>query len=211
MPMISDNLTFFRQFLRAPKMVGSIIPTSRHVIGRLLDEVDWSVTRIFVEYGPGVGTFTQPILQRLDPGAVLIAIDTSSDFINHLAARIDDPRLRLVHGSAADIEAILGEHANGQRADQVLSGLPFSTLPPGIGDRIVTATAQALTPGGSFLIYQYSPFVLPLLWRHFSSVTQRRIWRNIPPCYIFTARKGEEEVQRNRFSSAPIRENSGAA
>lgn len=191
MHSIADNLKFFRQFLRSPKMVGSVYPTSRVVIDHLLDQVDWSATAVFVEYGPGVGTFTRPILDRLRPDGRLIAIDTCRDFIDHLHDDITDPRLTLVHGSAAQIETILRDHAGGRRADHVISGLPFSTLPPGIGQEIAAATARALTPDGSFLIYQYSKFVLPLLRPHFASLHYRRLWRNIPPCFVFTARAGQ--------------------
>ena len=41
-------------------MVGSIIPSSRVLIDKMLDPVDWANTKLFVEYGPGVGTFTRP-------------------------------------------------------------------------------------------------------------------------------------------------------
>ena len=211
MPMISENLTFFRQFLRSPKMVGSIIPTSGYVIDRLLSQVDWQATDVFVEYGPGVGTFTRPILDRLRPDARLIAIDTCRDFIDHLAERIDDPRLRLVHGSAADVESILARHAEGRKADYVASGLPFSTLPPAIAREIMAATARALAPGGTFLIYQYSLFVLPLLAPHFPSVNRSRVWRNIPPCHVFAARKAAEAGTAAAPAGRAIRESSGAA
>lgn len=190
MHSIADHLKFFRQFLRSPKMVGSVIPTSQIVIDHLLAAVDWSATRVFVEYGPGMGTFTRPILDRLGPDARLIAIDTCRDFIDHLGDAITDPRLRLVHGSAADIETILAEEAGGLPADYVISGLPFSTLPPGVGDGIMAATERALAPGGAFLIYQYSKFVLPLLRRCFTNIRYRRLWRNVPPCFVFIARKG---------------------
>ena len=38
-------------------------------------------------------------------------------------------------GSAADVEQILKDRGFGS-ADYVLSGLPFSTLPPGVGDKV---------------------------------------------------------------------------
>jgi len=191
MHSIADNLKFFRQFLRSPKMVGSVIPTSRVVIDHLLSHVDWQATKVFVEYGPGVGTFTRPILDRLAPDARLIAIDTCRDFIDHLKDTLPDPRLHAVHGSAADIEAILRDHAGGQAADYVISGLPFSTLPAGVGSQIMAATARALRQNGAFLIYQYSDFVLPLLRPHFAAIGRKRLWRNIPPCMVFVARQGQ--------------------
>lgn len=185
----TENLKFFGQFLRAPRMIGSVIPTSPRVIDHLLSRVDWSATRVFVEYGPGMGTFTRPILQRLRPDGQLVAIDTCGAFIDHLKRAVDDARFLPVQGSAADVEAILDRHAGASGADYVLSGLPFSTLPEGVGDAIVRATHRVLNPGGSFLVYQYSSFVIPMLRPHFPSVTRGRIWRNIPPCVVSAARK----------------------
>jgi len=189
MHSISENLAFFRAFLRAPKMVGSIIPTSSFVIERLLGQGNWSTVRLIVEYGPGLGTFTRSILKRLNEQGLLIAIDPNPDFVAHLRETITDPRLIIVEGSAADVEEIITRYAPGQSVDHIISGLPFSTLPEGVGDHIVAATHRVLTPGGSFLIYQYSRFVLPLLKPYFARIDQMRIWPNIPPCMVFAAYK----------------------
>ena len=50
---------FFRQFLKHPGMIGSVIPSSRALVDAVLEPVDWERTRLFVEYGPGVGTFAR--------------------------------------------------------------------------------------------------------------------------------------------------------
>ena len=80
----SPQWQFLRGFLKHPLMVGSVIPSSRVLIERMLRPVDWKNTRLFVEYGPGVGTFTRPVLEKLGPDATLVAIDTNADFINYL-------------------------------------------------------------------------------------------------------------------------------
>jgi len=85
---------FFRGFLKHPAMVGSIIPSSRVLIDKMLDPVDWANCKVFVEYGPGVGTFTEHVLARMAPDAVLIAIDTNSDFVEYLGRKIRDSRPR---------------------------------------------------------------------------------------------------------------------
>ena len=48
---------FFEGFLQHPVMVGSIIPSSRFTIEKMLRPVKWDECKLFVEYGPGVGTF----------------------------------------------------------------------------------------------------------------------------------------------------------
>src|SRR5205085_6576663 len=63
----SPQWQFLRGFFKNPVMVGSVIPSSRVLIEKMLRPVDWENTRLFVEYGPGVGTFTRPILDLLGP------------------------------------------------------------------------------------------------------------------------------------------------
>src|SRR3546814_3035489 len=72
---------FFQGFLKHPVMVGSIVPSSDRLIRKMLGPVDWANTKLFVEYGPGVGTFCRSILERMAPDAQFIAIDTNPDFI----------------------------------------------------------------------------------------------------------------------------------
>ena len=184
----SPQWQFLRGFLKNPVMVGSIIPSSRVLIDKMLGEVDWANTRLFVEYGPGVGTFTRHILDRLGPEGTLVTIDTNPDFTRYLTESLDDPRLVAVTGSAADVEQILAERSLGA-ADYVLSGLPFSTLPPGIGDAIAEATAKVIRPGGAFLVYQFSPKVRDFIAPHFQRIDRGFEWINVPPATLFWAYK----------------------
>ena len=182
----SPQWQFLRGFIKNPVMVGSIIPSSGKLIDKMLDPVDWKNTRLFVEYGPGVGTFTRPILDRLAPDAKLIAVDTNEDFIAFLKKDIDDPRLIAVHGSAAEVEQIVADHGFAQ-ADYVLSGLPFSTLPPGVGQAIGAATSRVIRAGGAFLVYQFSPKVRDYIAPFFERIERGFEWINAPPATLFWA------------------------
>ena len=182
----SPQWQFLRGFFKNPVMVGSIIPSSRVLIDKMLGPVDWANTRLFVEYGPGVGTFTRHVLDRLGPDATLVTIDTNPDFTSYLRKSIDDPRLVAVTGSAADVEQILAERSLGQ-ADYVLSGLPFSTLPPGVGDAIGEATAKVIRPGGAFLVYQFNPKVRDFIKPYFERIERGFEWVNVPPATLFWA------------------------
>jgi phospholipid N-methyltransferase len=179
---------FLRGFIKHPVMVGSVIPSSKVLIDKMLEPVDWENCKLFVEYGPGVGTFTGHVLQRLAPDGTLIAIDTNADFTSYLRRKFADSRLFPVTGSAADVRQIMAD-CGFEHADYVLSGLPFSTLPPGIGPKIAQETAAALRPGGAFLVYQFSPKVREFLVPHFDRVDRGFEWINIPPAQLFWAWK----------------------
>ena len=90
----SQALLFARNFLRYPKVLGSVVPSSRFLVDQLLKHVDWDAARLIVEYGPGVGTFTGEILRRMRPDAQLIAwgrhpplYDTRLSTATHSAGR----------------------------------------------------------------------------------------------------------------------------
>lgn len=174
---------FFRGFCEHPRMVGSIIPSSRRVIEAMLEPVDWERCQLFVEYGPGVGTFCRPVLDRLPRGGELLVIDTNPLFVDYLRHTIGDSRFNAVLGSAEEVEEIVGSLGH-DGADYVLSGLPFSTLPDGVGARIAAATHRVIRPGGAFLTYQFSAVARDLTARHFPQVETGFVWANVPPCLL---------------------------
>jgi phospholipid N-methyltransferase len=181
---------FFQGFIEHPVMVGSIIPSSGYTIRKMLAPVDWERCQLFVEYGPGVGTFCRPVLDQLRRDGTLIVIDTNKLFIDYLNRTITDSRFIAVHGSAEDVEAIIRAHGP-DHADYILSGLPFSTLPEGLGPRIAAATHRAIRPGGAFLTYQFSKAAHNLTAQHFDRVDSGFELLNILPCRLAWGWKDE--------------------
>lgn len=175
---------FFKGFVKHPRMVGAIAPSSHWVVEAMLDKVDWANCDLFVEYGPGVGTFCQTVLDRLNPDARLLVIDLNPDFINYLSNEFRDNRFIPVHGSAANVGQIIKD-AGFDHADYVLSGLPFSTLPNNLGPVIAEETAKAIRTGGAFLVYQYRARARDFMAPHFPTIDQSFEWRNLPPCHLF--------------------------
>ena len=167
-------------------MVGSVIPSSKVLIDKMLAPVDWDNTRLFVEYGPGVGTFTRPILDQLGPDARLIAIDTNPDFVA-LPAQ-DDPR------PAADRGPRLGRRCRADHRRTWLRACRLRRFGPalldpsaGVGEAIGEATAKAIRGGGAFLIYQFSPKVRDFIAPYFERIERGFEWINVPPATLFWA------------------------
>jgi phospholipid N-methyltransferase len=187
---------FSRNFIKHPRMLGSLIPSSRFLVKRLLDQVDWAKATTIVEYGPGVGTITGQILRRLRPDGTLVAIDTNRDFARYLTRTLRDDRLHVVEGSAADAQENLRERGLG-RADYVISGIPYSTMDPVIRERILRTTHDVLQPDGTFLVYQFTRAVLPYLRQVFPHVHQEFEPRNIMPARLFYCHRSSDRRNGN--------------
>lgn len=175
---------FARNFLKHPKMLGSVIPSSRFLIRKVLEPVDWERTRVVVEYGPGVGNFTGELLRRMRSDSTLIVVETNPEFVRFLRESFSDERLQVVHGSAAEIDEILKQRAKA-RADYIISGIPFSTMPEDLRESILKTTRAVLDPRGAFLVYQFSARVLPDLERIFGHVGRGFEPLNILPAQLF--------------------------
>lgn len=181
-------LLFARNFFKHPRMLGSLIPSSRFLIDELLSVVDWRRARVIVEYGPGVGSFTTEILRKMSPDAKLVVIEMNRDFVDLLRDSYDDERLHVVHGSADDVDSILEQHGL-PKADYIISGIPFSTMPPQIRESILRKTRDTLQDGGMFLVYQFSGEVQKHVEKLFSSVKPGFELLNILPARIFYCTK----------------------
>ena len=100
---------FARNYFKYPKMLGWIMPSSPFLIDEVLKRVEWDKAKLIVEYGPGVGTFTKEILQRMRPDAMLLALETNDEFVQFLRESISDSRLCIVHRSAEHIDRVMGQ------------------------------------------------------------------------------------------------------
>jgi len=179
---------FLREFLRNPRELGSITPSSRFLTGAVVGALDVERCGRIVELGPGTGVFTRPLLERLVPDGELIAIDSNREFVDLLEDSIADPRLTVVHGSAEAVAELVAERG-WDGADAVVSGIPYSLLPRSVTAGILRASARALRPGGLFVGYQYSPYLRPFLRAVFGNVRYRVVPLNLPPAFVYASER----------------------
>ncbi|MFP5245192.1 MAG: class I SAM-dependent methyltransferase [Thermoanaerobaculia bacterium] len=177
-------LVFARNFFRNPRMLGSVIPSSRYLVANLLRDVDWERARVIVELGPGVGTISREILKRMRPDAVLLAFEINDDFVRLLKQNFTDPRFRVLHRSGAQVMDALRELRLGE-ADVIIAGIPFSIMTEHDRMEVLRNCHDALTEGGVMLVYQFSAKVRVYLEKLFGRVHRVFEPRNILPAQLF--------------------------
>lgn len=179
----NGRLEFFFEFVKHPLQIGSIIPSSRFLERRILDAAGVDSARTVVELGPGTGGTTRAILDAMSAGARLLSIEINPHF-HRMVSDIGDPRLIAHLGSACDLADIIAEHDLAP-PDAVISGIPFSTLSPQLGESLIRAIPAVLSPGGCFVAYQARARVAelcdPIMGRS-ESATE---FRNIPPMRVY--------------------------
>ena len=129
---------------------------------------------------PAIDSVTEPTIETIDPttGRLLATYPVMDD------AAIEEVLTEVSSGSAADVEEIVRAHGF-DHADYVLSGLPFSTLPDGVGPEIAAATHRVLRPGGAFLVYQFSAAARDFMAKHFARIDSGFEALNVLPCRLF--------------------------
>ena len=178
-----ERLVFLQGFLRRPQQVGSVIPSSRFLERRLVTLADVKHARLVVELGPGTGGTTRALLAALPENAKLLCIELEASFAARLK-RESDPRLIVHHGSAEQLAETLAAYQLGA-PDAVISGIPFSTIPPAVGTRIIESIRAALAPAGCFVAYQVRGTVAELARPLLGAPDVTLELLNIPPVRVF--------------------------
>ena len=193
--MASRAKLFLSEFLRSPRAVGAVLPSSSGLAEAMVAPVDFTTALDIVEFGPGTGSFTAQIAERLTPRHRYIGIEANAQFCQHLAAEF--PALHFVNTGAERLAEVLAE--NGMAAaDAVVSGLPWASLTIELQNAIFAQMGRCLHAGSLFVTFAYlQGLCLPGAWalrrrlqREFSQVTRTPvIWTNVPPAFTYICRK----------------------
>jgi len=188
------RMAFLQGFLKSPKQVGSIIPSSRFLERRIVRAAEIARASLVVELGPGTGGTTRALLRAMSPKARLLAIEIDPRFVD-LLRRMPDPRLIVHEGSASEIEDALRKHAL-PAPDVILSGIPFSTMARSVGEQILRSVYDALEPGGLFVAYQVRDRVESLGRRVFGRAQVQTEILNMPPMRVY---RWQKQTRRAEF------------
>lgn len=205
------SVLFLKRFLQRPFQIASIIPSSKALVERVADKIDFRNARVIAEYGPGEGVHSREIARRMRPDAHLLLFEVDAAFSRDLRRQFaDDPRVHVINQDAAHLPQEMQRRGIAQ-CDYIISGIPFSILKIDKKLSLLQKTHEALAPGGSFIIYQ----VTNELKQHatlFEEADSEYVLQNIPPMFLTVFRKTSAlngraypAMREDRFSSRQLR------
>ena len=171
--------------------IGAVAPSSRYVVKTVLSKLKGEVLNQVWEYGPGDGVVTREILKLLPRDGKLTVIETNASFVKTLK-QINDERLEIIHGTIQETLPKLLKQISLEKikVDAIISSVPFSFFTPREREQIIKQTSSALRTDGKFVVFnQYTPLMFFPIKKHLKKLKLSYEFRNIPPCFIFSARK----------------------
>jgi len=179
------KISFIKQYLRHPKSVGAILPSSKYLANKMVEGIDFKNASCIIEYGPGTGVFTEKLLSRRRDNTIILLMELNDKFYNMLKAKFKNKEnLFVINDSSENIDIYLNKY-NIKSVDYIVSGLPFASLPEKISRNILNKTREVLKEDGNFITFQYTLFKKEFIKQYFKQINIKRELRNIPPAYVF--------------------------
>ena len=183
-----DAWTFFRQWLRNPRAMAALSPSSRQLAKLMIEQLPRGARHI-IELGGGTGVFTQALLEHgIEPDRLLV-VELNEELHQLLHQRF--PAVRIVCGDAQELKTIVRDSAFAEDGgvDAVVSGLGMLSMSRATQRAILSGVFAVLGGGGRFIQFTYgpaSPLSRELL--HELGLEVRRAgvaWLNVPPATVF--------------------------
>jgi phospholipid N-methyltransferase len=188
----SDYWHFFVGFLRRPRSVGAVAPSSPHLSEVILEDCDLRAARVVVELGAGTGAITSVIRDRIGPHTNFLALEIDEQHVRRLRDRFPD--VQVCNESAEYLCDCLARRGLAA-ADCIICGLPWASMTRSTQSRIMEEILAALKPGGQFCGFGYvhaswhpsARAFRRTLRSHFPRVRISSIvWRNLPPAFAYS-------------------------
>jgi phospholipid N-methyltransferase len=178
---------FLKRFFQRPFQVASIIPSSRALVHRVANRMDFSKPRVIAEFGPGEGCHTRELVRRMAPGSELLLFELDPELADHLATQFrDHPKVAVLNADAAALRPELARLGH-THCDYVVSGIPFSILEPEKKRQLLLNTHAALAPEShaAFIIYQVTNELRDRgHCQHFARAESEYCLQNLPPMFV---------------------------
>ena len=188
MPAKKTKRNFLKQFIKERRVVGAVNPSTKALGEKMIENIDFKKSKLLVELGPGTGVFTDVIIDRMDKDAKLLVFELNDNFFESLHARINDPRVQVIHDSAEHVHKYLNESEQ-KSVDAVISSLPLTVFPDKLRHAVLDEAFTCLKDDGVYTQFQYSLQAKKLLEARYKNVSIKFTLKNFPPAFVYTCLK----------------------
>lgn len=178
---LKSNLSFISQFLKNPKEIGAILPSSPLLGKTMAGFVPKYQDRFVVELGPGTGPITKALVKIGLHEENLICLEQSDKMVKHLHGRF--PELNIIQGDACELSKLLKEKSG--HVNAIVSSLPLKSIPDEIVSVIIEEMHKSLSDNGIVIQFTYDlrPRRSPLLAK-FNRIDSKLVLGNVPPARV---------------------------
>jgi phosphatidylethanolamine/phosphatidyl-N-methylethanolamine N-methyltransferase len=181
---------FFLQWLRAPGRMGAVVPSSRRLADAMAHQIPPDARHDaapIVELGGGTGSITRGILDSGIPPGRLIVLERDPGLAELLTKRFRG--ITVLCGDAQDLVSLLAERGV-TRVACIVSGLPLLLFPEAARRAVVDGCFAVLAPGRPLIQFTYGfNAPLPPHEHHLHARRVARVFRNVPPAFVWTFKK----------------------
>jgi phosphatidylethanolamine/phosphatidyl-N-methylethanolamine N-methyltransferase len=193
----TDHWRFFMSWLRDPRKVASVAPSSKRLGRALASRLDLDIAGPVIELGGGTGSITRALLEAGVPAERLVTIESDGRFAEILARKF--PGITVIHGDAQAISSELKAHGVAMPVSSIVSSLPMLTLPQAVQGRILQECAVISGDATKYVQYTYGfgePLSAELVAEHgLAGRREQVVWSNLPPAAVWIYRRMQAAVQ----------------
>ena len=184
MPKLKKRIDFLAEYLKNFKLVGSITPSSKFLVSKISNKIDFQNAEVIVELGPGDGCITRMLINKKKSSSKLLLVEKNEIFFRKLK-NMSEEDVELFRGNAINLDKFLA----GQKADCIVSSLPFSSMKKPVRIKMLEKISSSLNQDGQLVLYQYTTLIREFLEENFSEIKTSFEPRNVPPAFVFSCRK----------------------
>lgn len=151
-----ERISFIKQYIVKPRTVGAILPSSKYLAKKVIENINFEHADYIVEYGAGTGVFTEKIIKNRKKNSMILTFESNRDFYEILKEKYkNELNLYIINDSAEHIEKYMMKY-DIPWINYVISGLPFASLPKKVSSNILENTKKNLKKDGKFITFQYT-------------------------------------------------------
>lgn len=187
---MAEDLRFIKGWIKQPKTVGSIKPTSRQAAKLMVDQLPKTDLPI-LELGPGTGVITSMMIENGIEPSRITSIEFDSEFCEFLRKEI--PGVNFIEGDAFNLKDTL-KNTPDHKFGAILSGIPLLNFPKEERQDLIASSLDWIADGGPFVQLCYGPKPpVPAKPGVFKTRPTKWVLSNIPPArfWIYESDKND--------------------